>query len=180
MKPPSNPVASGVDRRAMVYTSRVMSESSSPTGHSDHLIIDTDRRKLDFELIHHFLGSSYWAAGIPREVVQRSIENSLCFGVYEGERQVGFARVITDYATFAWLADVFIVESHRGRGLSKRLMEAIFAEPRLQGLRRWMLATRDAHALYSRYGFRPLAAPDRMMERHDPDVYRRKRDAAAD
>lgn len=143
---------------------------------SEQIAIDTDTSRLDVALIHAFLAEqSYWAANVPREVVQRAIDHSLCFGVYEGGRQVGFARVITDRATFAYLADVFIVESHRGRGLSKKLMDAIVAHPDLQGLRRWMLATRDAHALYAQYGFRPLAAAERVMERHDPDVYRRNR-----
>jgi GNAT superfamily N-acetyltransferase len=135
------------------------------------ITIDTDKSRLDLAVIHGFLTTSYWAKGIPRETVERSIEGSLCFGVYEGPRQVGFARVITDSATFAYLADVFILESHRGRGLSRRLMDAIVAHPSLQGLRRWMLATRDAHGLYARYGFKPLAAPDRMMELHNPGVY---------
>lgn len=143
---------------------------------SEQIAIDTDTSRLDVALIHAFLAEqSYWAANVPREVVQRAIDHSLCFGVYEGARQVGFARVITDRATFAYLADVFIVESHRGRGLSKKLMDAIVAHPDLQGLRRWMLATRDAHSLYAQYGFRPLAAAERVMERHDPDVYRRNR-----
>lgn len=137
-------------------------------------IIDTDKSRLDIALIHAFLsGESYWASGVPLEVVQRAIDHSLCFGVYEGKRQVGFARVVTDHATFAYLADVFIIDSHRGRGLSKKLMGAITTHPALQDLRRWMLVTRDAHTLYTQYGFRSLAAPDRVMERHDPDVYAR-------
>src|SRR6266498_623668 len=135
-------------------------------------LVSTDPVRLDIEFIHAFLSNSYWAAGIPREVVERSIANSLCFGVYEGDRQVGFARVITDYATFAYLADVFIIESHRGRGLSKFLMECIAQHPKLQGLRRWMPATRDAHELYARFGFTPLTKPDRFMELHNPDVYK--------
>ena len=137
--------------------------------------ISTDRGRLDREAIQRFLADSYWARGIPREVVDRSIENALCFGIYEGERQVGFARVVTDYATFAYLADVFVLESHRSRGLSKWLMETILGHPELQGLRRWSLATRDAHGLYARYGFRQPANPDRWMEIVDPDVYLRKR-----
>lgn len=134
--------------------------------------IDTNPSRLDLGVIHGFLAASYWAAGIPRETVARSIEGSLCFGVYDGSAQVGFARVISDFATFAYLADVFVLESHRGRGLSKMLMDAIVAHPQLQGLRRWMLATRDAHGLYAQYGFTPVKSPDRWMERHDPDVYR--------
>lgn len=134
--------------------------------------IDTNSSRLDLNVIHGFLTQSYWAAGIPRETVARSIEGSLCFGVYDDDAQVGFARVISDFATFAYLADVFILESHRGRGLSKMLMDAIVAHPQLQGLRRWMLATRDAHGLYGQYGFTPVKSPDRWMERHFPDVYR--------
>ena len=138
---------------------------------TDRVEIDTDRNRLDVPLIHGFLTSSYWAEGIPIDVVRRSIEGSLCFGIYEDGRQVGFARVISDYATFAYLADVFVLESHRGRGLSKKLMAAIVAHPQLQHLRRWLLATRDAHRLYEQFGFQPLAAPDRFMELHDPAVY---------
>jgi GNAT superfamily N-acetyltransferase len=107
--------------------------------------------------------------------VERGIANSLCFGVYEGDNQVGFARIISDFATFAYLADVFIIESHRGRGLSKFLMECIVKHSDLQGLRRWVLGTRDAHGLYAQYGFKPLAKPDRYMEIHDPEVYKRAR-----
>jgi N-acetylglutamate synthase-like GNAT family acetyltransferase len=138
----------------------------------DNFLVTTDPAHLDIELIHSFLSNSYWATGIPREVVERSIANSLCFGVYEADKQVGFARVITDYATFAYLADVLIIESHRGRGMSKFLMECIVKHPELQGLRRWTLATRDAHDLYARFGFRPLSKPDRFMELHYPEVYK--------
>jgi len=142
--------------------------------------ISTDPTKLDLRLIHKFLSEhTYWARGIPRDVVARSIANSLCFGVYAlgsvnpdpDWRQVGFARVTTDRATFAYLGDVFILPEHRGQGLSKRLMEAVLAHPHLQGLRRWMLATADAHELYRRFGFAELSQPDRFMHRHDPDVY---------
>ncbi|HEX9989821.1 MAG TPA: GNAT family N-acetyltransferase [Chloroflexia bacterium] len=134
--------------------------------------ISTDRSRIDLDLVHSFLSNSYWAQNIPREVVRRSVENSLCFGVYEGVAQVGFARVITDRATFAYLADVFILESHRGRGLSKWLVECILAHPDLQGLRRWLLATRDAHGLYSKSGFVPLKGAEKWMEMHNPDAYR--------
>ncbi len=130
-----------------------------------HVTIDTDKARLDLDVIHGFLSASYWSPNVPREIVRRAIDNSLCFGVYIGDAQVGFARVITDLATFAYLADVFILEAYRGRGLSKRLMDAIVSHPQLQGLRRWTLITRDAHALYARYGFTPLATPDRFMER---------------
>jgi GNAT superfamily N-acetyltransferase len=121
-------------------------------------------------VIQAFLSQrAYWARGRALETVRRSIENSLCFGVYDGDQQVGFARVVTDYATFAWVCDVFILETHRGRGLSKWLIETVVAHPDLRGLRRLLLATRDAHELYSRYGgFGPLSAPDRWMERVDP------------
>ncbi|HYP53352.1 MAG TPA: GNAT family N-acetyltransferase [Pyrinomonadaceae bacterium] len=132
-------------------------------------VISTDKSRLDFGAIHEFLsGRSYWAVGRPEEVVRRSVENSLAFGLYKGARQVGFARVITDYATFAWVADVFVLEEFRGRGLSKWLMETMLAHPGLQGLRRWVLATKDAQGLYARYGFEPLRRPERWMERHDP------------
>jgi len=134
--------------------------------------ISADAERLDLEIIHRYLSEeSYWAPGISREIVARSIANSLCFGVYDGATQVGFARLITDCATYAYLADVFILEAHRGKGLSKRLMEAIIAHPEVQGLRRWSLITRDAHTLYEQFGFKPLAAPHRYMERHAPNAY---------
>jgi GNAT superfamily N-acetyltransferase len=125
--------------------------------------ITSDRARMDVARIHDFLGNeSYWARGIPRERVERSIANSLCFG---GDLQVGFARVITDYATFAYIADVFVVQTHRGRGIAKRIMQAIAEHPELQSLRRWHLVTRDAHALYAQFGFTPLDAPERHMMR---------------
>jgi GNAT superfamily N-acetyltransferase len=125
-------------------------------------------------VIHDFLATqSYWAEGIPREVVARSIANSLCFGVYDGARQIGFARVISDYATYAYVADVFIAQPYRGRGLSQALMDAVIAHPHLQGLRVWTLRTADAHELYKKYGFVAPARPERQMERTDPDVYTR-------
>lgn len=135
--------------------------------------INTDKTKLDYGIIHHFLRESYWAEGIPLETVKKGIENSLSFGVYHQGRQIGFARVITDYATYAYLGDVFILANYRGRGLSKWLVEVITGHPELQGLRRWMLATRDAHGLYVQFGFKGLKAPDRWMEKHNPDVVRR-------
>ena len=135
--------------------------------------ISTDPLRINVESVHEFLTNSYWAKGIPLETVQRSIENSICFGMYFAQQQIGFARVISDCATFAYLADVFILPAYRGRGLSKWLMECIVAHPDLQGLRRWTLATRDAHQLYAQYGFTPFQKPDRWMERHDPDVYAR-------
>jgi GNAT superfamily N-acetyltransferase len=135
--------------------------------------ISTDPGRLDRDFIHTFLAGSYWAKGIPREVLDRAIANSLSFGVYEGDRQIGFARVITDKATYAYLADVFVLESHRGKGLGKWLVEVILAHPDLSGLRRWGLVTRDAHGLYSQHGFTPLSHPERHMEISDPDVYLR-------
>ena len=143
------------------------------TYHRGEFLVTTDRTRLNEELIHEFLSQSYWAEGIPRKTVARSIRNSLCFGLLEGSRQIGFARVVTDYATFAYLADVFILEEYRGRGLAKFLMDCIVKHPRLQGLRRWLLATRDAHSLYEKFGFIPLARPDRFMELHNPNVYKR-------
>ena len=135
--------------------------------------IDTDPLRLDRDLIHSVLTTSYWAAGIPRDVVERSIAGSIPFGVYDGARQVGFARVISDEATFAWLCDVFIVEEYRGQGIGVWLVECIREHPSLQGLRRWLLATRDAHDLYRKVGFGPLGRPESYMEIRDPDVYRR-------
>jgi len=133
--------------------------------------ISTDRLRLDLELIHNYLSNeSYWASGRSRDVVERSIENSLPFGIYRDSELVGFARVVTDYATFAWVADVFVLPAHRGRGLSKWLMEVIIAHPELQGFRRWVLSTRDAQGLYERFGFIPLHRPERWMERPDPNM----------
>jgi len=156
-------------------------------------LISTDPALLDLNLIHGFLTNCYWAKGISLELVARSIQHSLCFGIYDestekpprpgarhgasesrkmpGPVQVGFARVVSDFATVAYLGDVFVLESHRGRGLSKRLMECIMQHPALQGLRRWILLTRDAHGLYQQSGFTALAAPERYMEKHSADVY---------
>ena len=138
----------------------------------DDFTVTTDKSKIDVAYVHRFLTHSYWAENIPVEVVRRSVSGSLCFAVLHSGEQVGFARVITDEATFAYLADVFIDEAYRGRGLSKWLMEVILAYPGLQGLRRIMLGTRDAHGLYSRYGFGPLTAGDRWMQLHNPDAYK--------
>jgi GNAT superfamily N-acetyltransferase len=129
-------------------------------------IIDTDKARLDLSLIHQFLSQeSYWAQNVPLDIVERSIENSLCFGVYQGNNQVGFARVITDQATFAYLCDVFVLPEHRGKGLSKQLIGTISNWPSLQGLRRWVLATRDAHTLYEQFGFTALDKPEIFMQR---------------
>lgn len=141
----------------------------------DGFMISTDPARLDRGAIHEFLAGSYWAKGIPREIVERSIQGSLCFGLFEDGRQIGFARVITDFATFAYLADVYVLESHRGRGLATWLMESILAHPKLQGLRRWMLVTRDAHGLYRKVGFRELSHPEGVMEMAFPRMYERQK-----
>lgn len=130
--------------------------------------VSSDRTRMDVDAVHRYLSEeSYWAKGIGREVVERSIAHSLPFGAFDDGVQVGFARVITDYATFAYLADVFVLPSHRGRGVSKTLMAAIAAHPELQGLRRWHLVTRDAQGLYAQFGFIPLDAPERHMMRRN-------------
>ena len=135
-------------------------------------LLSTDPARLDLDVIHGFLTNCYWAKGIPREIVARSIEHSLCFGVYDvSSAQVAFARVVSDFATVAYLGDVFVLESHRGRGLSKWMMECVMQHPALQGLRRWILLTRDAHGLYSQFGFTPVKAPERYMELHNAGVY---------
>jgi N-acetylglutamate synthase-like GNAT family acetyltransferase len=135
--------------------------------------ISTDPARLDLDVIYRYLSEeAYWSLGVPRSTVEHAVSNSFCFGVYAPDgAQVGFARLVTDRATFAYLADVFVLSEYRGRGLSKRLMDAIIVHPELQGLRRWLLMTRDAHSLYAQYGFTPLANPPRVMERHDRDVY---------
>jgi GNAT superfamily N-acetyltransferase len=139
-------------------------------------MVSTDADRLDLDVVHGYLSRSYWAEGIPRAVVARSIAGSLCFGLYEGPAQVGFARAVTDGATFAYLADVFVLESHRGQGLGVWLMECVMEHPDLQGLRRWSLVTRDAHPLYRRFGFAGLAAPERYMEKVQADIYAAGRD----
>lgn len=137
--------------------------------------ISTDKDRLDFHVIHDFISQSYWAAGIPEHVLKKAIQHSLCFGVYsESGEQVGFARVITDNATFGYLADVFISEAHRGLGLSKWLMKNVLNHPELQGLRRVMLATRDAHGLYAQYGFKAIENPEKLMQIHVPNVYQQE------
>lgn len=141
------------------------------THHPHPYSISTEKPRLDVGAIHAFLSRSYWSPGIPLEVVQRAIDHSLCFGVFHGADQVGFARVITDRTTFAYLADVYILEGHRGKGLSKWLMSVIMGHADLQGLRRFMLATRDAHGLYRSFGFREPAHPSRLMEIVKPNAY---------
>jgi GNAT superfamily N-acetyltransferase len=138
----------------------------------DHFVISTDSARLQVDIIHKFLSEeSYWANRRTLEQTQRAIENSICFGVYDVNKQIGFARVVTDRATFAYLGDVFILDEYRGLGLGKWLMETIISHPELQGLRRWVLATRDAHDLYSKYGFDQLRFPGRWMEKASPDAY---------
>lgn len=135
------------------------------------IVVTTDLSRLDLDAVHGFLTQSYWARGIPRDVVVRAVENSLCFGVLDGERQIGFARVVTDRATYAYVCDVFVLESERGRGVGTCLMRAIKAHSELQSLRRWTLSTRDAHGLYEQFGFRGARHPERLMEILEDDPY---------
>jgi len=142
----------------------------------DGYLLSTDKQKLDTSLIHQYLSNeTYWAPGVPLDVVQRSIDNSVCFGIYHNGIQVGFARVVTDKATFAYLADVFVLPAHRGKGLSKWMVSFIHDHPELQGLRRWLLGTRDAHGLYRQFGWTDIPAElaQRFMQIHNPDVYRK-------
>lgn len=135
----------------------------------------TDRsEELDIETIHNFLRESYWAKGVPQSIVEKAIHNSLCFGLYHNSKQVGFARAVSDRATFAYLADVFLVPAYRGRGLGKWLVSCVLAHPELQGLRRWLLATLDAHGLYEQFGFVSLRKPEWFMEINDPNIYQRE------
>jgi GNAT superfamily N-acetyltransferase len=141
--------------------------------HAGYLISD-DPARLDPAAIHAYLTRSYWAAGIPLETVQRSLQHSLCVGIYAADgSQVGLVRVVTDYATFAYLCDVYVLESHRGRGLSKAAMRVLESHPRLQDLRRQHLVTQDAHGLYAQFGFKVVAQPERHMEKRNPTVYQR-------
>lgn len=133
--------------------------------------ISTNNEQLDLQIIHNFISyQSYWGRGRRADTVRRALDHSLNFGVFENGRQIGFARVVTDFATFAWVADVFILEEHRGKGLAKWLMESILSHPELQGFRRWVLATKDAHELYRRFGFKELKRPERWMERPDQQM----------
>ncbi|WP_160716551.1 GNAT family N-acetyltransferase [Chitinophaga solisilvae] len=138
-------------------------------------LVSTDKSKLDTAVIYDYLAhESYWSQNIPRSVVEKSLQGSLCFGLYHHQQQVGFARLITDYATFAYLADVFVLEAYRGRGLSKFLMRCIIAHPDVAGLRRIMLVTSDAHGLYEQFGFTGIPNPEKMMQLHKPDIYTKK------
>jgi GNAT superfamily N-acetyltransferase len=143
--------------------------------HKEQYSINTDKSKLDVGMIHHFLyTTAYWAVGRPMSIVRKSIENSLCFGVYDGEEQVGFARIVTDYATLGWMCDVFILPSHRGRGLGKWLVECVVAHPDVKGLRRILLSSRDAHGLYEKYGdFHSLHYPANWMEKFTETPFRK-------
>ena len=137
----------------------------------ERFTVSDDAARLDHDIIERFLTESYWAKNIPRTTLDKSLRNSLCFALLEGERQIGFARVVSDRATIAYLADVFVLPEFRGRGLAKWLLTCVLEHPELQGLRRWILGTRDAHGLYAKLGFTPLKRPDTFMERHDPNVY---------
>lgn len=133
----------------------------------DNYEISTNKEKLDIFTIHQFLTNSYWSKGITADKVIKSIDNSLCFGAYEGKKQIGFARVVTDYSLFGYLADVFIVEDYRGRGLSKWLIQCILDHPEIKNLKTWMLATKDAHGLYEKFGFNKLEEPEKYMRRRN-------------
>lgn len=150
-----------------------MSASDYISGDTAGYALTFDMTRVDVREVHAFLTTTYWSTGVPLDVVQRALANSLCIAALHEGQVVAFARMVTDRATFAYLADVFVLPEHRGRELSKRLMERLLAHPDLQGLRRMLLATRDAHGLYAQYGFTPLAAPDRFMEKHDAQVYAR-------
>jgi GNAT superfamily N-acetyltransferase len=134
--------------------------------------VSTDSSRLDLDVIHGYLQHAYWCEGIPRETVERSVQHSLCFGLFDRDRQIGFARVVTDYATYAYVCDVFVLEAHRGRGLATWLMQCVTSHPDLQGLRRWCLTTRDAHSLYEKAGFERTRIPERYMDRVRPDIYK--------
>jgi GNAT superfamily N-acetyltransferase len=134
----------------------------------DRYTISDESERLQLEVIVDYLARAYWSNQRPRVVIEKSLRHSMCFGVYENQTQIGFARVVTDHATFAYLADVFILESHQGHGLGKWLVQTMLEHPEFQGLRRWILATRDAHGLYAQYGFTALENPDRYMTKFDP------------
>ncbi len=153
-----------------------MKDSPRHAGEPDGYSVASDSTRLDVDAIHAFLTTSYWCAGVPREIVERSLRGSICFGLYhtagDKVRQVGLARVITDEATYAYLCDVYVLPEHRGRGLGRWLMQAVMSHPSLQGLRRFSLITRDAHRLYEEFGFKPLAKPEGHLEIHRPNAYK--------
>lgn len=142
-----------------------------PSELADVFVVSNDPSRIDFEFVHAYLAKSYWSPGLPKEILRRAIEGSLCFGGYLNGEQVAFARVVTDQATFAYLCDVFVAPQYHGRGFGNQLMAAIMAHPSLQGLRRFMLATRDAHALYAKHGFASPSRPETLMEILRPDIY---------
>ena len=140
--------------------------------HKDDFSISTEKSKLDLKGIHHFLSTqAYWSLNIPFKKVEKAAANSLCFGLYFGEQQIGYARIISDYTTVAYLGDVFVLPEYRGLGLSKWMMQTIMSHPELQGLRRWILLTGDAHGLYEQFGWKGIASPERWMELHNKDIY---------
>ncbi len=140
--------------------------------HREGYTISTDKSRLNVDVIHHFLSTeSYWAKGVPIEIVRKGIENSLCYGVYHGDEQVGFGRIVTDYATFAYLADIFILSTERGKGLGKWLVGSMVQHPELQKLRMWTLMTTEAHGLYAQFGFQQLSHPEKQMEMRFPNRY---------
>lgn len=141
--------------------------------HRDQYTISTHPAKLDISAVHEFLANCYWSKGIPREIVERAIKHSLCFGLYDDGKQIGFARVISDFTTYAYLCDVYVLESHRGKGLGTWLISCVMKHPDLQGLRRFTLLTRDAHGLYQKFGFAAAKDPSRYMEIHAADIYKR-------
>jgi len=138
----------------------------------DDYCITTVKERIDLDYTQQFLAQTYWAEGIPKAVVEKAVQGSLCFALFHNDQQVGFARVISDEATFAYLADVFIDPAYRGKGLSQWLMEVIMDYPSLQGLRRFLLATRDAHGLYAKFGFEPIPSAAPFMQVHRPNIYR--------
>jgi GNAT superfamily N-acetyltransferase len=141
--------------------------------HVGSYTISDDSTRLDLRAIHAYLTRAYWSPGIPFEIVERAVQSSLCVGAYDdASAQVGLVRVISDYATFCYVCDVYVLEDHRGQGLSKAMLAMIMEHPKLQGLRRWSLVTADAHGLYRQFGFSPVAQPERHMERLEPDIYR--------
>jgi GNAT superfamily N-acetyltransferase len=147
---------------------------NSRTYYKDGFCISTENARLDIHAIHHFLSTqSYWCANIPFDTVKNSVENSLNFGIYAGEAQIGFSRVITDFSTIAYLGDVYVLPKFRGRGLSKWLIQIIMEYPELQGMRRWILSTADAHELYKKFGWTPVSYPERWMEVHNREVYQK-------
>lgn len=139
----------------------------------DGIVASDDPQRIDLDILHGFLKESYWAYGIPYDTVAESVRNSVNMGLYDGDRMIGFARAVTDCATFAYLGDVFVREDYRGRGLGVWVTQCLLEHPRLQGLRRWMLATKDAHDVYAKLGFKPLDDPSTIMTIHDPDIYKK-------